>query len=66
MGRKLLVWSLKSKIKKLGKLRSEGHKLKSKVFSLYEKRSIPTSNTDYISYGKRFDALPMLATDDYF
>ena len=60
------VGSLKSKIKKLGKLRNEDHKLKSKVFSLYEKRAIPTRNTDYISYGKRYDALSMLATDDYF
>ena len=52
-----------SKIKKLGKL---DHKLRGPVFSTYEKRAIPTSNTDYISYGKRYDALSFLNTEEYF
>ena len=59
---------LMSTIKKLGQLKGKDreHKLKGQVFSTYEKRSIPTTNTDYFSYGKRFDALSMLATDEYF
>jgi len=59
-----------SKIKDLGNLDT---KLRGPVFSTYEKRKIPssflefpTSKTDYISYGKRMDALSFLNTDDYF
>ena len=59
----IFIWPPVSKIKSLGNL---DNKLRGPIFSTYEKRMIPTSNTDYISYGKRMDALSFLNTDDYF